>query len=99
MSTVLVIGDAAALAKAIEKHGAECVWWAVSESPETRPLGTAAGLARYHYAGEDADHEAYDKVLGGPKAKSTRKAKKAEPAPEPEPEPVIAEDEPSGKEE
>jgi len=72
MSRVLVIGDEQALAKAIGKHGAENVWWAVSESVSTRQAGTRAGLMRYHHAGEDADREAFDTVIGGEEKKSTK---------------------------
>ena len=74
MSSVLVIGDEKALAKAIEKHGAENVWWAEGEGPATRPAAIRAGLARYHFAGADANQEEYTTVIGGTPAKVSKPA-------------------------
>ena len=79
MSKVLVIGNEAALAKAIEKHGAANVWWAEAESPATRPAGIRAGLDRYNYSGQSADQESFDIVVGGEKKAAPKKSSKPAP--------------------
>ncbi len=85
MSRVLVVGDEKALGAALKKHGAENVWWAVREGPETRPIALRVGLASHHYAGllekGECSEEDYDLVLGlekpEPKKESKPAAKKA----------------------
>ena len=82
MSRVLVIGDdEKALAAALKKHGANNVWWAVREGPETRPVGMRLGVATHHYAGllekGDCSEEDYDVVVGGEKPEPKKASKPA----------------------
>ena len=81
MSRVLVVGDEKALGAALNKHGAENVWWAVREGPETRPIAMRLGLAPHHYAGllekGDCSEEDYDVVLGLEKPEPKKESKPA----------------------
>ena len=81
MSRVLVVGDEKALGAALKKHGAENVWWAVREGPETRPIALRVGLAPHHYAGllakGECSEEDYDVVLGLEKPEPKKEPKPA----------------------